>query len=316
MLDFIQKATMVLGQVLFMFMIAPLIMTVMKKIKADFQHRMGPGLMQGYFDIWKLLKKDAVVSEQASWIFRFTPYVVFASMFVATMIVPSFATSLPTSSVGDAILVIYLLGLARFFTALAGLDTASAFGGMGSSREMMISSIAEPVTMTGLFVLAVATGSSNFGDMITKSLSIGFAQPVYLLLLLAFLIVTVAETSRIPVDNPATHLELTMVHEAMILEYTGRHLALIELANAVKLTLFLTIIANIFFPWGIAESTGLAAIVLGIMATFLKIVVLAFGIAIMESSIAKLRLFRVPELLGGAFALVMLALIIRTTGMG
>lgn len=311
-----QKTAIVIGQALFVFLTAPLVINLMKKVKAYFQCRPGPGLLQGYYDIWKLLKKNAVISEHASWVFKTAPYVVFSATFVAAIIVPSFVTALPTSGIGDAIIVIYLLGLARFFIALAGLDTGSSFGGMGSSREMMISSLAEPVTMTGLFVLAAAAGSTNFGDIITKSLSTGYVQPAYLLLLLAFLIIAVAETGRVPVDNPATHLELTMVHEAMILEYTGRDLALIEWAGAMKLTLLLTIIANVFFPWGIATAVAWPAVIIGIFAVFAKVGLLAIGIAIVESMIAKLRLFRVPELIGGAFALAMLALIIRTTGMG
>ncbi|HEY3375368.1 MAG TPA: NADH-quinone oxidoreductase subunit H [Candidatus Aquicultor sp.] len=310
------KIAVVLGHALFVVLIAPLFTALMKKVKAYFQCRRGPGLLQGYYDIWKLLKKDAVVSEHASWVFKAAPYIIFSATFTAAMIVPSFIAVLPTSAFGDAIVVIYLLGLARFFTALAGLDTGSSFGGMGSSREMMISSLAEPVTMTGIFVLAADVGSTNFSDIVAKSLSMGYAQPAYILLALAFLIIAMAETSRIPVDNPATHLELTMVHEAMILEYTGRDLALIEWAGAMKLTLLLTIIANVFFPWGIAQSISRPAIVIGITAITIKLILLAVGIATIESSIAKLRLFRVPELIGGAFALAMLALIIKVTGLG
>jgi formate hydrogenlyase subunit 4 len=320
-------------QVMFVLFMSPLIINLMKRVKAHFQRRIGPGLLQGYYDLWKLLRKDIVISEHASWIFRATPYVVFSATLVAAVMVPSFFSKSVTAinsgtgtsqiagvfesiGVGDAILVIYLLALARFFTVMAGLDTGSAFGGMGSSREMMISSLAEPVSMTGLFVLATVAGSTNFGDIIEKSLSLGFVQPVYLLLFLAFMIVAVAETGRVPVDNPATHLELTMVHEAMILEYTGRHLALIEWAGSIKLMMLLTIIANVFIPWGISSTTALPAVVLGIFAIVIKVGLLATTIAIMESSIAKLRLFRIPELMGGAFALVMLALIIKTTGMG
>lgn len=311
-----QKIAIGIGQALFVLLSAPLFTSLMKKVKAHFQCRFGPGLLQGYYDIWKLLKKDAVISEHASWVFKTTPYVVFSATFIAAVIVPSFAVVLPTAGIGDAIIVIYLLGLARFFTAIAGLDTGSSFGGMGSSREMMISSLAEPVTMTGLFVLAAAAGSTDFGGIITKSLVTGHVQPAYLLLFPAFLIIAVAETGRVPVDNPATHLELTMVHEAMILEYTGRHLALIEWAGALKLTLLLTIIANVFFPWGIAESMAWPAVMVGIFAITAKVGLLAIGIAAMESMIAKLRLFRVLELIGGAFVLAMLALIIRTTGIG
>jgi len=168
-----QKIAIGIGQALFVLLSAPLFTSLMKKVKAHFQCRFGPGLLQGYYDIWKLLKKDAVISEHASWVFKTTPYVVFSATFIAAVIVPSFAVVLPTAGIGDAIIVIYLLGLARFFTAIAGLDTGSSFGGMGSSREMMISSLAEPVTMTGLFVLAAAAGSTDFGGIITKSLVTG-----------------------------------------------------------------------------------------------------------------------------------------------
>jgi formate hydrogenlyase subunit 4 len=312
-----QSVAFLLIRAILLLLISPLIVNVIRRVKAYFQRRKGPGLLQGYFDLWRLLKKDAVISEHASWIFMATPYIVFSATLIAGALVPSFlVTSVPKSGFSDAILLIYLLGLARFFTVIAGLDTGSSFGGMGSSRESMISALVEPVIMSGMLILAMSAETTNIAGIVGKTLATGFVQPVYILLLLAFLIVTIAETGRVPVDNPATHLELTMVHEAMILEYSGRHLALIEWASAVKLSAFLILIANLFFPWGIATAFTFPAIVVGLITVILKTAFLAILIAIIESSIAKLRLFRVPELIGGSFALVMLALIIRITGMG
>ena len=312
----LQRAIIGIGHVVLVLLVSPLMVNLIKKIKAHFQCRRGPGLLQGYYDLWKLLKKDAVISEHASWIFRATPYVVFSATLLAAAIIPAFTVLPPIGRVGDVIAVIYLLGLARFFTALAGLDTASSFGGMGSSREMMISSLAEPVIITALFVLAITAGSTNLSEIISSSLTSGYMQPSYLLILLALLIVVIAETGRGPVDNPATHLELTMVHEAMVLEYTGRDLALIEWASSIKLMLLLTLIANVFLPWGIARETTWVFMLSGIAAIIIKVTVLASIIAVVESSTAKLRLFRVPELIGGSFALAMLALILRITGKG
>ncbi|OFW32947.1 MAG: formate hydrogenlyase [Candidatus Aquicultor primus] len=312
----LQRAIIGIGHVVLVLLVSPLMVNLIKKIKAHFQCRRGPGLLQGYYDLWKLLKKDAVISEHASWIFRATPYVVFSATLLAAAIIPAFTVLPPIGRVGDVIAVIYLLGLARFFTALAGLDTASSFGGMGSSREMMISSLAEPVIITALFVLAITAGSTNLSEIISSSLTSGYMQPSYLLILLALLIVVIAETGRVPVDNPATHLELTMVHEAMVLEYTGRDLALIEWASSIKLMLLLTLIANVFLPWGIAREITWVFMLSGIAAIVIKVTVLASIIAVVESSTAKLRLFRVPELIGGSFALAMLALILRITGKG
>ena len=312
----LQRAIIGIGHIVLVLLVSPLVVNLIKKIKAHFQCRRGPGLLQGYYDLWKLLKKDAVISEHASWIFRATPYVVFSATLLAAAIIPAFTVLPPIGRVGDVIAVIYLLGLARFFTALAGLDTASSFGGMGSSREMMISSLAEPVIITALFVLAITAGSTNLSEIISSSLTSGYMQPSYLLILLALLIVVIAETGRVPVDNPATHLELTMVHEAMVLEYTGRDLALIEWASSIKLMLLLTLIANVFLPWGIAREITWVFMLSGIAAIVIKVTVLASIIAVVESSTAKLRLFRVPELIGGSFALAMLALILRITGKG
>lgn len=312
----LQRAVIGIGHIVIVLLVAPLVTNLIRKVKAHFQCRRGPGMLQIYYDLWKLLKKDAVISEHASWIFRAMPYVVFSATLLAAMIIPVFTVTSPIGIVGDAIAVVYLLGLARFFTALAGLDTASSFGGLGSSREMMISSLVEPVIITALFVLAITAGSTNFNEIINTSISSTYMQPAYLLIFLALLIVAIAETGRVPVDNPATHLELTMVHEAMVLEHTGRDLALIEWAGSIKLMLLLTLIANVFFPWGIARELTWVTALVGVVAIVIKIAILAGAIAVIESSVAKLRLFRVPELIGGSFGLAMLALILRVTGMG
>ena len=291
---------------------APLISGIIKKTKARFQRRRGASVVQPYFDLAKLLRKEVVVSSVASWLFCVTPYLVFASTLVIALLVPTVVTPVPLHWIGDIITVIYLFALGRFFVALVGLDTGSAFGGLGSSREMSIASIIEPAMMLAIFTAAVTAGSTNLSIIVARLSSnpAAMMNPAHLLAFSGLFIVTIAETGRVPVDNPATHLELTMIHEAMILEYSGRYLALIEWASQMKLVVFLALLSNMFFPVGIATTWSPWALLVGSAAFFGKIIVLAVIVAVVESTNAKLRLFRVPEFLMVAFILSFLALIL------
>jgi formate hydrogenlyase subunit 4 len=299
-------------QLLLVFGSAPLISGILKKTKARFQHRHGASILQPYFDLAKQLRKEVVVSSVASWLFRVTPYLVFSSTAVIALLVPTAVTPVPLHWIGDIITVIYLFALGRFFLALVGLDTGSAFGGLGSSREMSIASIIEPAMMLAIFTAAVTAGSTNLSIIVDKlsSTPASMLNPAHLLAFSGLFIVMIAETGRVPVDNPETHLELTMIHEAMILEYSGRYLAFIEWASQVKLVLFLALLSNMFFPIGMATTWSPWALVGGSIAFLVKIILLAIIVAMVESTNAKLRLFRVPDLLMVAFILSLLALIL------
>ncbi len=290
--------------------ISPGLIGFVRLLKARMQGRRGPGVLQPYRDLAKLLNKERVVSTQASWIFHAAPGILFASTLTAGLLVPLVAAPLPLDRVGDLVVVVYLLLLGTFFLALAGLDTASAFGGMGSSRAMTIAALAEPTIALAIFGMAVGAGSTNLGEIVARTLTHPETtlSAGHLMAFAALFIVMLAETGRLPVDNPGTHLELTMIHEAMILEYSGPYLALVEWAGQMKFFLFLALLANLVFPWGVAVDLTPGAILVGVGALVLKVVVLASGLAILETRLAKLRLFRVPELLGVSFLLALLAI--------
>lgn len=290
---------------------APLLVGSVRKLKARLQGRRGASVFQPYRDLRKMLVKEAVISENTSWIFQFTPYLVASVMLLSSLVVPMLTTHTPLGFTGNIIVLMYLLLLATFFLALAGLDAGSAFGGMGSSREMIIAALAEPTVMIAIFAIALRVGSTSLDEIVRRGAddSLLLLNPGHLLAFVAFFIVALAETGRLPVDNPATHLELTMIHEAMILEYSGRHLALIEWAAGMKLFMFLTLLSNLFFPWGVARTLEPVPVAIAFAALALKVGVLAAAVAILETSIAKLRLFRVPELLSGSFTLALLAVI-------
>ena len=296
-------------QALFALALAPLVMGFVRWLKARMQNRRGAPPWQPYFEVVKLLGKEAVVSKQASWLFRSAPYVVFASTLAVTFLVPFLFISQPFDGVGDLLAVVYLLLLGTFFLALAGLDPGTAFGGMGASREMTVAAIAEPTIAVAIFSLALGAGSTNLGRIVTQALGdpATAISPGHLLAFAALFIVTLAETGRLPVDNPATHLELTMIHEAMILEYSGRYLALIEWAASLKFMIFLSLLANLFVPWGVATDIAPVSLAVAVIALLLKLGLLGLLIAVIETRVAKLRLFRVPELLGVSFVLALLA---------
>src|SRR5512143_190650 len=241
-------------QFLIIIFFSPLVNGVIKKIKANMQGRKGPGVLQPYYDLLRLFKKDMVVSSVTSWVFTATPYVVFVSTIAAAMIVPVVTVKPAYSVMGDVIALIYIFALSRFFMALAGLDAGTAFGGEGSSREMTVAILVEPMMMLALFTAAIAAGSTNIAVIAGKQ---GVAySPSHLLALAAFIVAMIAETGRVPVDNPDTHLELTMIHEGMILEYSGRYLALMEWAHAMKQMLLFTLGVDIFMPFGMAHAAG------------------------------------------------------------
>jgi formate hydrogenlyase subunit 4 len=298
-----------LAQALLVALAAPLLVGLVRALKARLTGRRGPDPWQPYLDILKQLRKEAVISTTASWLFRLTPFVLVATMLVAATVVPVLVTRPALSFAGGIMLLMYLFMLGTFFLALAGLDSGSAFGGMGSSREVAVAALAEPTVMLAVFALALRTGTTNLGTVAERlggepALA---ALPGHLLAFLAFFIVMLAETGRLPVDNPATHLELTMIHEAMILEYSGPYLAMIEWASAMKLFLYMTLLINLFVPWWIPTEVTGAGMLLGMLALAGKLVLLAVALAVLETAVAKLRLFRVPELLAGSFALALLS---------
>ena len=300
-------------QMVLVLALAPLLTGVARVAKARLLRRRGPPLLQPYSDLVRLLGKQVVLADNASWLFRVTPYMVFAATWVAAALVPTFASGLMFSWSADLIAIIALIATARFFLALAGLDIGTSFGGIGSSREVMIASLAEPAMIMIVFTIALIAGSTQLSTIaqFVQTTDVGLRVSLALALV-ALILVAIAENARIPVDNPATHLELTMVHEAMVLEYSGRHLALIDLAAMLKLLLYLSLIACIFAPWGIAApGAGFLATVVGLALYLVKLGVGALALALFETSIAKMRVFRVPEFLGIALMLGLLGTLLR-----
>jgi formate hydrogenlyase subunit 4 len=298
--------------------VSPLLTGLVRKVKARLQRRRGPPLIQPYRDLRRLMGKEALVAENASWLFRVVPYFVFAATWVAAALIPTFAANLMFSWSGDLIAITALLSSARFALALAGMDIGTSFGGIGSSREMMISSMAEPAMLMIVFSVALIAGSTQLSTIAEFMLNGHVGLRVSLALaLVALLIVAMAENGRVPVDNPATHLEVTMVHEAMVLEYSGRHLAMIELAASLKLTLYLAMIACVFFPVGMAngpDSVGPDAV--GAVAWLAKMAAGGVALGIAETSVAKMRVFRVPNFLGAALMLGLLGVLLLFVSRG
>ncbi|HUL53691.1 MAG TPA: NADH-quinone oxidoreductase subunit H [Opitutaceae bacterium] len=291
-------------------LLAPLVSGFVRTAKARLQNRRGPPVWQPYLDLGKFLRKDMVISEHASWVFSVAPYVVFVTAVLAGLLVPMVTVQAPLSLFGGALALVGLLALGRFFLALGGLDPASAFGGMGSSREMTIAAVAEPALMLAIFTVAIAAGSTDLSRIAAASLgpTWSWLNPRQVLAFAALFIVLLAETGRIPVDNPATHLELTMIHEAMLLEYSGRHLAFMEWGASLKQLVLMTLLVNVFFPYGLAPAATPGALAFGLAAYLAKVLVVAGIVVVVETTNAKLRLFRVPDLLSAAFVLAALAL--------
>jgi formate hydrogenlyase subunit 4 len=299
------------GQALLLLAIAPLVRAVIARLKARIQNRHGASVWRPYADLVKLFRKEDLVPPSASIVFRFAPMIVFAATVVAAAFVPVVDGSALLGAKGDFILFVYLLALSRFFLSLGAMDGGSSFGGMGASREALVSALAEVPLLLGLVAVAILARTATLAGIVQWTVRQDFTQisAVHALAFAALALVAIAETGRIPVDNPTTHLELTMIHEAMVLEYSGPSLALIEWASAVKLSLLLALLIGVFAPWGMAGGVSVAALALATLAFLLKVFVLALAIAVVESSIAKLRMYLVPDFLGVASALAILAVV-------
>ena len=314
----IADALVQLGQLLVVLLLAPLMTGYVRKLKAHLLRRRGASVIQPYRDLHKLLRKDVVLAHNASWVFRGAPYVIFATTWVAAALVPTFATGLAFSPAADLIAIIALLGSARFMLALAGLDVGTSFGGIGSSREMMIASLAEPAMLLIAFTVSLLAGSTQLSAVAAYMQGPDVGLRVSLAMALVGLVmVAIAENARIPIDNPATHLELTMVHEAMILEYSGRHLAVIEAAASLKLLLYLSIVGCIFVPWGVAVAgQDFGAYAIGLVTYVAKLAVAGMLLAVFETAVAKMRVFRVSDFLGAALMLALLGILLLFVSRG
>ena len=303
------KAVLLIFIQLFLVLIlSPFINTFMKKLKALLQGRIGPPLMQGYYDLFKYFHKETVVSNQTSWFFFFTPFIVFSATLVASLLVPTYIAITPLFILGGIILLVYLLGLARFFMAQAAMDPGSGFCGMASSREMMLSMLIEPVLLLSLFVLALMAKSTNLPNIVNwlSIQGINLFTPSYVLAVIALLIAGIAEMGRVPFDNPETHYELTMIHEGMFLEYSGKLLGIMIWASWIKQLLILSLLANFIFPYGLS----LMSFPISLVFYFIKIVTICLIVALVETVIAKVRLFRVKDILIASFVISIIALVI------
>ena len=299
-------------QSVFVVLAAPLLMGWVNKCRAWLQNRTAPSIWLPYYTLAKLFHKDAVIARDASPLFRFTPYVLFGCMWLAAGIVPVLATRLPFAPAADIVALVGIFALARVFAALAAMDIGTSFGGLGARREMMIGFLAEPAMLMTLFTAAFISGSTQLTTIVDTLAHREFAiHPSLAFAAVAFLMVLLAENARIPVDNPTTHLELTMVHEAMILEYSARHLALIEWAVSIKLFAYVTIGLALFVPWGIAPAADWAALPVAFVALAAKLVLAGAGLALIEALLAKLRIFMVTEFLSSAFLLAVLGMLIH-----
>ena len=298
------------AQILLLLFAAPAFTGWVKTVKCRMQGRSYAGICQPYRDIAKLFAKEVILAENASWIFRVTPYIVFGVTVMIGGIIPLISVELPFAATADVIALVMLFAIIRFFTALAGMDIGTAFGGMGASREMTIASLAEPAMLMAVFTVSLAGKSTSLTHMVSVMAHGEFVlRPSLAFALLAFIMVHLTETGRVPVDNPSTHLELTMIHEAMLLEYSGRYLALIEWATMMKLFLYSALGIAVFCPWGIATSGDLVALLVGAALLAAKLAVLGVIMVLIETGLAKMRLSRLTEYLGGAFLLATLGML-------
>lgn len=292
--------------------LAPLLTGWVNQCRAWLQNRRAPPLWQPYYMLRKLFHKDVVLADGASALFRVAPFVVFGCMVLACAIVPSLSTDLPLAPAADALALVGVFGLARIFISLAAMDIGTSFGSLGGRREMLVGFLAEPALLIVIFTVALIAQSTSVATIVETLAhrelviypSLAFAG-------IAFTFVSFAENARVPVDNPATHLELTMIHEAMILEYSGRHLALIEWAAALKLYAYSCLGLALFFPWGIAERDNILALAAAVPLLLFKLAIGGFLLALIETINAKMRIFRAPEFLGTAFMLAVLGLLVR-----
>ena len=298
-------------QAALLILIAPLLRGIVARLKARIQNRRGASVFRPYSDLLKLLRKEDLVPDTASAVFRAAPLVLFAVTAAAAAFVPVLQAPSLLGTTGDFILLVYLFALGRFFLMLGAMDGGSSFGGMGASREALVSTLAEAPLLLGLTAVAILAGSASLAGIVQWTLRQDFFQlsAVHALAFAALALVAIAETGRIPVDNPATHLELTMIHEAMVLEYSGPSLALIEWASAMKLSVVAALLIGLFLPWGMAATPTAAALAIALAVYLLKLLLLAVTIAVVESSVAKLRMYMAPDFLGVASALAILAVV-------
>ena len=293
-------------------LLAPLLTGWVNQCRAWLQNRRAPGLLQPYRNLNKLFRKEVVLAHNASPLFRIAPYLIFGSLALAAAIVPTLDIDLPLNAAADAIALVGLLALARLFIALAAMDIGTAFGSLGARREMMVGFLAEPALLMVLFTASIISGSTSLSTIVHTLAHKEFViYPSMAFAGVAFTMVSLAENARIPVDNPATHLELTMIHEAMVLEYSGRHLAMIEWAASLKLFVYSCMGLALFFPFGVAESGDWLGIVLALPALLLKLAVGGAALALIEILSAKMRIFRAPEFLGTAFLFAVLAMLVH-----
>ncbi|MBW0118023.1 respiratory chain complex I subunit 1 family protein [Pseudonocardia abyssalis] len=288
---------------------SPLLVGLIRQVRARLEGRAGPGVLQPWRDLRKLVRKEPLTPRGTSGVFRAAPVLLVATTLVVTAVAPFVATTSALGPLADLFAVVALLALGAVALALGGIDTGTAFGGMGASRAVTILALVEPTLLVAIFALSVPVGSTNLTAVVSSTLRDPerVVSPASLLAAVALLVVIVAETGRLPVDNPSTHLELTMVHEAMVLEYAGPDLALVELGSAMRLSVYLGLFANLFLPWGIADGPGVLATAVGVVAFAAKVALLGAALAVAEVFLAKVRLFRVPELLAGSFLLALLA---------
>jgi formate hydrogenlyase subunit 4 len=301
-----------LTEILLAVLLAPMLQGWVNQCRAWLQNKSGPGILQPYRTLRKLFAKEAVIASGASPLFRATPYLLFSCMCLAAAIVPILGTDLPFSPAADAIALVGIFALARVFISLAAMDIGTAFGSLGARREMMVGFLAEPALLMTLFTASLISHSTSLATIVQHLAHAKFViYPSLAFAGVAFTMVSLAENARIPVDNPSTHLELTMIHEAMVLEYSGRHLALIELSAALKLFVYSCIGIALFFPFGIAEGGDALGLALALPALVAKLAVGGFAMAVIEMVSAKMRIFRAPEYLGTAFLLAVLAMLIH-----
>ena len=295
---------------------APLLRGVVSKMKARIQRRQGASIWRPYADLGKLFRKEDLVPPLASPVFRLAPRIVFCATTVAVLLIPVFQPSALLGGPGDFFLLVYLLALARFFLVLGAMDGGGAFGGMGGSREVLVSALAEAPFLLGVIAVAILARSTQLAGIVDWTLRQNFfdISAVHILAFTTLAMVAIAETGRIPVDNPTSHLELTMIHEAMVLEHSGPSLAFLEWANAIKLGLVMALLIGLFFPWGMATNPSLLVTALALGAYLVKMLVLAVVLALVESSVAKMRMYAVPDFLGIASATGILAVAFTVFG--
>jgi len=300
------------AEVVLAVLLAPLLTGWVNQCRAWLQNKSAPGLLQPYRTLNKLFQKEVVLAHNASPLFRIAPYLIFGSLALAAAIVPTLDTGLPLNQAADAIALVGMLALARLFIALAGMDVGTAFGSLGARREMMVGFLAEPALLMVLFTASLISGSTSLSTIVETLAHKEFViYPSMAFAGVAFTMVSLAENARIPVDNPATHLELTMIHEAMVLEYSGRHLAMIEWAASLKLFVYSCMGLAVFFPFGVAQGGDWLGIVLALPALLVKLALGGAALALIETLSAKLRIFRAPEFLGTAFVFAVLAMLVH-----